>query len=97
MLLIVQSALAHVLHKCTKTRWLPRWLTAKVLFLHPPPPQLVKNLPAMLETWVRFLGWEDPLEKGSPLQFYGLENSIECIVQGLTKSQTRVSDFHFHF
>ena len=34
-----------------------------VLFLHPPPPQLVKNLPAMLETWVRFLGWEDPLEK----------------------------------
>ena len=26
--------------------------------------QLVKNLPAMRETWVRFLGWEDPLEKG---------------------------------
>ena len=26
--------------------------------------QLVKNLPAMLETWVRYLGWEDPLEKG---------------------------------
>ena len=26
--------------------------------------QLVKNLPAMQETWVRFLGWEDPLEKG---------------------------------
>ena len=25
--------------------------------------QLVKNLPAMKETWVRFLGWEDPLEK----------------------------------
>ena len=25
--------------------------------------QLVKNLPAMQETWVRFLGWEDPLEK----------------------------------
>ena len=25
---------------------------------------LVKNLPAMWETWVRFLGWEDPLEKG---------------------------------
>ena len=28
--------------------------------------QLVKNLPAMQEkTWVRFLGWEDPLEKGT--------------------------------
>ena len=26
--------------------------------------QIVKNLPAMRETWVRSLGWEDPLEKG---------------------------------
>ena len=26
--------------------------------------QLVKNLPAMWGTWVRALGWEDPLEKG---------------------------------
>ena len=26
--------------------------------------QLVKNLPAMQETPVQFLGWEDPLEKG---------------------------------
>ena len=26
--------------------------------------QLVKNLPTMWETWVRSLGWEDPLEKG---------------------------------
>ena len=26
--------------------------------------QLVKNLPAMQETWVRSLGWGDPLEKG---------------------------------
>ena len=26
--------------------------------------QLVKNLPVMQETLVRFLGWEDPLEKG---------------------------------
>ena len=25
--------------------------------------QLVKNLPAVQETWVRSLGWEDPLEK----------------------------------
>ena len=25
---------------------------------------VVKNLPAMRETWVQFLGWEDPLEKG---------------------------------
>ena len=26
--------------------------------------QLVKNLPAMWETWVQSLGWEDPLQKG---------------------------------
>ena len=26
--------------------------------------QMVKNLPAMQETWVQPLGWEDPLEKG---------------------------------
>ena len=26
--------------------------------------QMVKNLPAMWEIWVRSLGWEDPLEKG---------------------------------
>ena len=30
--------------------------------------QLVKNLPAMRETWVQFLGWEDPLEKGMAIQ-----------------------------
>ena len=29
-----------------------------------PVAQLVKNLPAVQETWVRSLGWEDPLEKG---------------------------------
>ena len=26
--------------------------------------QTVKNLPAMWETWVRYLGWKDPLEEG---------------------------------
>ena len=39
--------------------------------------QLVKNLPAMWETWVGSLGWEDPLEKGghgNPLQYSCLEN-----------------------
>ena len=29
--------------------------------------QLVKNPPAMMETWVQSLGWEDPLEKGKVL------------------------------
>ena len=35
--------------------------TAKRIF---PGAQMVKNLPAMQETWVQFLGQEDPLEKG---------------------------------
>ena len=30
--------------------------------------QLVKNPPAMRETWVQSLGWEDPLEKGKATQ-----------------------------
>ena len=29
--------------------------------------QLVKNPPAMRETWVQSLGWEDPLEKGKAI------------------------------
>ena len=59
--------------------------------------QLIKNPPAMQETWVQSLGWEDPLEKGKgyPLQYSGLENSMNCIVHGVAKSQTRLSDFHF--
>ena len=31
--------------------------------------QLVKNPPAMRETWVQSLGWEDPLEKGKATHF----------------------------
>ena len=99
--------------------------------------QLVKNLPAMQETLVLFLGQEYLLEKGRlpipaflgfpcgsagkestrnagdlgfipglerslregkgyPLQYSGLENSMDCIVHGVTKSWTRLSDFHFH-
>ena len=51
--------------------------------------QLVKNLPAMRETWVQFLGWEDPLEKGKATHF----SILNCIVHGVAKSQTRLSDF----
>ena len=57
--------------------------------------QLVKNPPAMLETWVQSLGWEDPLEKRKAT--YCLENSMDSVVHGVTKSQTRLSDCHFHF
>ena len=33
---------------------------------------------------------------GYPLQYSGLENSMDCIVHGVTKSPTGLSDFHFH-
>ena len=35
--------------------------------------QLVKNPPAMWETWVQTLGWEDPLEKGKATHSMGLQ------------------------
>ena len=42
-------------------------------------------------------GWEDsPGEgKGYLLQYSGLENSIDCVVHGVAKSQTQLNDFHF--
>ena len=33
--------------------------------------------------------------KGYPLQYSGLENSMDCIVHGVAKSQTRLSNFHY--
>ena len=43
--------------------------------------QLVKNPPAVQETWVLSLGWENPPgeRKGYPLQYSGLENSMDYI------------------
>ena len=59
---------------------------------------LVKNPPALRETWVRSLGWEDPLEKGKlstpvfwPREFHGL-----CSPWGRKESAT-TEQFHFHF
>ena len=50
--------------------------------------QLVKNLPAVWETWVHSLGWEDPLEKGKVTHSSILAWRIPwtvCIVQGVAK------------
>ena len=33
--------------------------------------------------------------KGYPIQYSGLENSMDCLVHGVMKSQTQLSDFHF--
>ena len=59
--------------------------------------QLVKNLPAIAGDPGSIPGLERcPGEaKGYPLQYSGLENSLDCIVHGVAKSQKRLSDFHF--
>ena len=99
---------------------------------------MVKNLPAMQETW--FDSWVGKIDwrrdrlptpvflgfpcgsagkestcnagdlssipglgrstgegKGYTLQYSGLENSIDCLIHGVAKSQTQLNDFHFHF
>ena len=35
--------------------------------------------------------------KGYPLQYSGLQNSVDCIVHGVTESRVRLSDFHFYW
>ena len=61
--------------------------------------QMVKNLPAMQETWVRSLVWEDPLEESMATHSRILAWRIPmdrgawwATVHGVTKSQTRLSD-----
>ena len=61
-------------------------------------PQLVKNLPANRETWVRSLGWEDPLEKGTATHSNILAWRIPwTVVYVVTNGRTRLSDFHFDY
>ena len=57
--------------------------------------QVVKNLLAMWETWVRSLGWEDPLEEGMATHSSILAWRIpmdreawQAVVYGVAKSQT---------
>ena len=61
--------------------------------------QMVKNLPAMQETWVRSLGQEDPLEKrmATHSSYSCLENSMDTGAWqatdcGVAKSWTQLSD-----
>ena len=57
--------------------------------------QLVKNPPAMRETWVWSLGREDPLEKRKATHSSILVCRIPWTVHGVANSQTGLSDFHF--
>ena len=59
---------------------------------------MVKNLPAMQETWVQSLGWEDPLEKGKATHSSILAWRIPwtekpgALCHGVAKNQTLLSD-----
>ena len=62
--------------------------------------QTVKNSPATWETWVRSLGWEDPLEEGMATHSSILAWRIpmdreawQAAVHGVTRSQTSLSDW----
>ena len=65
---------------------------------------MVKNPPAMQETWVRSLDWEDPLQEGMATHSSILSWRIpmdrevwQATVHGVAKSQTRLSNFTFTF
>ena len=65
--------------------------------------RMVKNLPAMRETWARSLGWGDPLEEGMAAHASVLAWRIPWTEEpgGLqpmgSQSRTRLSDFRFHY
>ena len=59
---------------------------------------MVKNLPAMQDTWVQSLNWKDLLDKGMetnpvflPGEFHG-QRSLEGYRHGVAKSQTQLSN-----
>ena len=61
--------------------------------------QMVKNMPAMWETWVRSLGWEDPLEEGMATHSSILawkmpmdRGTWRATVHGVAESWTRLSN-----
>ena len=64
---------------------------------------MVKNLPAMQETWVSSLGWEDPLEEGMATHSTILAWRIpvdrgawQATVHGVSKSWTQLNDYAQH-
>ena len=65
--------------------------------------QTEKNLPAMQQSWVQFLDWEDSLGKGMattpvflPREFHG-QRSLTGYSPCNAKNWTSLSDDHFHF
>ena len=59
--------------------------------------QLVESLPAMQETWIRSLGWEDPLEKRTATHSSILAWRIPWIVQSMGSQRVGHDWLSFHF
>ena len=80
---------------CNQIPWSSYWICSTQGFASLVA-QLVKNPPAMQETWVRFLGWKDPWRRERlptpvfwPGEFHGL------YVHGVAKSWTWLRNFYF--
>ena len=58
--------------------------------------QLVKNLPAMWETWVQSLGWEDPLEKGKAIHSSIRAWKIPWTVQSMGCKESDTTELFSH-
>ena len=71
------------------------------LYCHPKPPRWLSGKEPVCqcknEGSILGLGRSPGEAKGYLLQYSGLENSMDCIVHGVAKSWTRLSDIHFHF
>ena len=64
-------------------------------------PQMIEKLAAMQETWVRFLGWEDPLEQGMETDSsilaweIPMDRGAWCVTaHGVTKSQMQLKQLN---
>ena len=87
-------------NSCPLSQW--RYLYNTYVYMGLPWPLGWSSLPTMLQTWFRSLGWEEPLKKAMATHSSScLENSMDrgawwSTIYGVTKSQTRLSDFILH-
>ena len=79
--LFMKSSDFKIMTQKFKTTLFPPWTSLVA--------QLVKNLPAFWETWVRFLGWEDPLEKGKATHSSILSWRIPRTIQSMELQRVR--------
>ena len=57
--------------------------------------QVLKNPPAVQETWVQSLGWEDPPEKGKATHSSILAWRIDCVIHGVAEPDTTERLSHY--